>query len=254
MKYDANTFIRKQQHSMRILLTNDDGINAEGIQSLYNELSSRHEVFIIAPDRERSACSNIFTMRDAINIIKITENIYSINGYPADCVSLALNSGIIPEIDLVVSGINHGPNLGDDVHFSGTVAAARTAVIFGKPGIAISANTKHQPSVYFQAMSEFLTRFIEKNFPFRGQYLNINYPDLPENEVRGTRYTFLSKRFYVDSYKLIEQKSDGEFTMLLNGNIETRYDKDSDSYSLNEGYISITPLTIDTTDYSSLKD
>lgn len=239
---------------MRILLTNDDGINAEGIQSLYYKLSLKHETYIIAPDRERSACSNIFTMRDAIKISKTHENRFSINGYPADCVSLALHSGLIPEVDLVVSGINHGPNLGDDVHFSGTVAAARTAVIFGKPGIAISANTLHRPSVYFDQMSDFLLEFIENNFPFAGQYLNINYPDLPEERIKGIRYTFLSKRFYRDSYTTREQHSENEFTMMLNGNIETRHDTDSDSDALNNGLISITPMTIDSTDYSSLPD
>ena len=237
---------------MRILLTNDDGIDAEGIQSLYAKLSLKHETYIIAPDRERSACSNIFTMRDEIRITRTGEKQYSINGYPADCVSLALHSGLIPGVDLVVSGINHGPNLGDDIHFSGTVAAARTAVIFGKPGIAVSANTLHRPSVYFDQMSGFLSGFIENNFPLKGEYLNINYPDLPAEQVKGTRYTFLSKRFYVDSYKLIQQNSERDFTMLLNGNIETRHDTDSDSDALNNGFISITPLTIDSTDYSSL--
>jgi len=239
---------------MRILLTNDDGIEAEGIQSLYRELSSKHETYIIAPDRERSACSNIFTMRDPVRINTISGNIYSINGYPADCVSLALHSGLIPGIDLVISGINHGPNLGDDVHFSGTVAAARTAVIFGKPGIAISADTQHTASAYFNQMSKFLSEFIEKNFPFNGQYLNINYPDLPQENIRGSMYTFLSKRFYVDTYKIVEQKSDAELIMLLNGKIETRFDSGSDSDSLGKGYISITPLTIDTTDYQALQE
>ncbi|HPS56487.1 MAG TPA: 5'/3'-nucleotidase SurE [Spirochaetota bacterium] len=239
---------------MRILLTNDDGINAEGIQSLNKKLSKRHEIYIIAPDRERSACSNIFTMRDEIKIIKTTDNTYSINGYPADCVSLGLHSGLIPEVDLVVSGINHGPNLGDDVHFSGTVAGARTAVIFGKPGIAISANTQHRPSVYFDQMSDFLLDFLEKDFPLKGEYLNINYPDLPGEQVMGTMYTFLSKRLYIDSYRVREQISESEFTMLLEGKIETRHETNSDSDALNRGFISITPLTINTTDYSSLPD
>jgi len=239
---------------MKILVTNDDGINAEGLQSLYNKLRLKHETYIIAPDRERSACSNIFTMRDEISIRKISENIFSINGFPADCVSLALHSGLIPEIDLVVSGINHGPNLGDDIHFSGTVAAARTAVIFGKPGIALSANTLHRPSVYFDQMSDFLSKFIDNSFPFKGEYLNINYPDLPAEHVKGVSYTFLSKRFYRDSYTIRQQNSDSEFTMLLNGNIETRHEADSDTDALNKGYISVTPLTINATDYSSLPE
>lgn len=237
---------------MKILLTNDDGINAEGLQSLYKQLSAKHETYIIAPDRERSACSNIFTMRDRIMINKTSANIYSINGYPADCVSLGLHSGLIPEVDLVISGINHGPNLGDDVHFSGTVAGARTAVIFGKPGIAVSANTNHVPSVYFDQMGDYILKFLDTHFPFSGEYLNINYPDLPVEQVKGTMYTCLSKRFYIDTYRLMEQVSDTEFTMLLDGKIDTRHDPDTDADALNKGFISITPLTINTTDYSSL--
>ena len=238
---------------MKILLTNDDGIKAEGIQNLYQKLTSKFETYIIAPDRERSACSNIFTMRDEVSLKKTQLNIYSVNGYPADCVSIGLHSKLIPEVDLVISGINHGPNLGDDVHFSGTVAAARTAYIFGKPGIAFSADTFHRPSVYFDQMSDFLCDFIDKNFPFNGQYLNINYPDLPSDRVKGIKYTYLSKRFYRDSYTIRQTDSDDECVLMLNGNIDTRDDRDSDSDVLNKGFISVTPLTIDTTDYSSLR-
>ena len=238
---------------MKILLTNDDGINAEGIQNLYQKLKAKFETYIIAPDRERSACSNIFTMRDEVSLKKTQPNIYSVNGYPADCVSIGLHSKLIPEVDLVISGINHGPNLGDDVHFSGTVAAARTAYIFGKPGIAFSADTFHRPSVYFDQMSDFLCDFIDKNFPFNGQYLNINYPDLPSDRVKGIKYTYLSKRFYRDSYTIRQIDSDDECVLMLNGNIDTRDDRDSDSDVLNKGFISVTPLTIDTTDYSSLR-
>jgi 5'-nucleotidase len=139
------------------------------------------------------------------------------------------------------------------VHFSGTVAGARTAVIFGKPGIAVSANTNHMASAYFDQMGDYILRFLETDFPFKGEYLNINYPDLPSEQVRGTMYTCLSKRFYIDTYRLMEQVSDTEFTMLLDGKIDTRHDPDSDADALNKGYISITPLTINTTDYSSLQ-
>src|SRR5208337_1483348 len=136
---------------MRILLTNDDGVNAEGILTLFRVLSQFHDTYIIAPDRERSACSNIFTMREEVKVQRIDRNIFSINGYPADCVSLGLHSDLIPGIDLVISGINHGPNLGDDIHFSGTVAGARTAFIFGKPAIAVSIDSFHAPSPYLES-------------------------------------------------------------------------------------------------------
>lgn len=237
---------------MKILLTNDDGINSEGIQELYSKLSLHFETYVIAPNQERSACSNIFTVRDELIIKKIDNNKFEVTGYPADCVSLGLHSNLIPEVDIVVSGINHGPNLGDDVHFSGTVAAARTAFIFGKPGIAISVDTFHKPSKYFNEISDFTVGFIHSKHYEGMQYININYPDLPSEEIKGIMYTYLSKRFYIDNYKKLNS-SGNEFRMILEGSIETRDDTDSDSDALKKGYISITPLTIDTTDYSAIK-
>ena len=148
---------------MKILFTNDDGITAEGLIILERIFSKYHETYIIAPDRERSACSNIFTVRDELTVTKISDRVFSVNGYPADCVSLALHSDLIPEIDLVISGINHGPNLGDDVHFSGTVAGARTAYIFGKPGIAFSIDSFHKASPNMPEASEFLAEYIKDN-------------------------------------------------------------------------------------------
>lgn len=236
---------------MKILLTNDDGIDAEGINSLYNVLSPHHEVYIIAPDRERSACSNIFTMRDDIKLHKIEENKFSISGYPADCVSIALHSDIVPEIDLVVSGINHGANLGDDIHFSGTVAAARTAHIFGKKSIAMSVNSFHSTSVYFDDASDFINEFIDKNELEPGHFLNINYPDVDKSEIKGTKYTFLSKRYYKDSYS--QDHKDTHIELKLEGEILTEEKKGSDITEMNNGFISITPIHLDNTDYSTLK-
>lgn len=237
---------------MKILLTNDDGINAEGIQCLHNRLSSAFETFIIAPDRERSACSNIFTMREPVAVKKIDTGIFSVDGYPADCVSLGLHSGIIPEVELVISGINHGPNLGDDIHFSGTVAGARTAIIFGKPAIAVSVDTYHRPSAYFGDICDFLIDFIKANSFNCEYFFNINYPDLPVDKIKGVKYSFLSKRYYRDKYILNNRISDSEFSMILDGKIETRKELDSDSDAIENGFISITPLTIDCTEHSML--
>ena len=238
---------------MKILLTNDDGINAEGLQSLNTILKSEFETYIIAPDRERSACSNIFTMRDELHVKKINSHTWSVNGFPADCVSLGLHSGIIPEVDLVISGINHGPNLGDDIHFSGTVAGARTAFIFGKPGIAVSVNTDHRPSQFFHEIGDFITRFVQNNRFSDKKYYNINYPDLPSDQIKGVKYTFLSKRYYRDRYIINQDSSENEYRMLLDGRIETREERDSDGHAIENGYISITPMMIDCTDYTELE-
>lgn len=237
---------------MKILLTNDDGYNSEGIQSLYSVLSAEHETYLIAPDRERSACSNILTMREEVHVRRHDTSIYSVFGYPADCVSLALHSGLIPDIDLVISGINHGPNLGDDVHFSGTVGAARTAYIFGKPGIAVSVDTFHKPSIYFNETAQFMLDYIKSGEYLEMQFININYPDLPQEKIKGSMYTFLSKRIYIDRYIQKQNLSNNEYSLLLDGKIETRYTENSDDDALKKGYISITPMTIDSTDYSML--
>ncbi len=238
---------------MKILLTNDDGINADGLIELNNVLSKYHETYIIAPDRERSACSNIFTIRDEIEVKKIDERTFSISGYPADCVSIALHSDIVPDVDLVISGINHGPNLGDDVHFSGTVAGARTAYIFGKPAIAFSINSFHKPSDFFVEASEFINNFINNHKFENNFFYNINYPDISSDKICGIKYTHLSKRYYRDSYhKKVLENGEG-FGVTLQGEIETEKSAGSDSAEMERGFISVTPLAIDSTDYTLLK-
>lgn len=238
---------------MKILITNDDGINAEGLVILERVLSKYHETYVIAPDRERSACSNIFTVREELTVTKISEKAFSVNGYPADCVSLGLHSDIIPEIDLVVSGINHGPNLGDDVHFSGTVAAARTAYIFGKPGIAFSIDSFHMASPYMPEASEFLADYLKNNPVTPETFLNINYPNIPLSEISGIEYTYLSKRYYRDSY-IKRETGSKEIRVSLNGHIDTESKEGNDDYAIKRGYISVTPMTIDSTDYGKMKE
>ena len=237
---------------MKILLTNDDGINAEGLIILNRVLSKYHDTYIIAPDGERSACSNIFTMRSEIDVKKIGDKIFSISGYPADCVSLGVHSDLIPEVDLVIAGINHGPNLGDDIHFSGTVAGARTAFIFGKPGIAFSIDSFHRASPNMPEAAEFIAEFIKKNPINNETFLNINYPDIPLSEISGVKYTFLSKRYYRDSYlkREIDGKSSG---MYLQGHIETEPAPGSDDDAIKNRLISVTPLKIDSTDYEMIR-
>ena len=240
---------------MRVLLTNDDGIDAGGLRSLFDVFSRYHDTYVIAPDRERSACSNQFTIREDLVVTRLSEREFSTSGYPADCVSLGLNTDLVPEIDLVVSGINHGPNLGDDVFFSGTIGGARTAFIFGKPGIALSMDCYHRSSKHFSEMAEFTIGFIreleeagEKQFLF-----NINYPDLPSSEIHGVRYTFMGKRYYRDRYSR-EVLPDGRMILRLAGEIESLYCEGCDMAVLRDGYISITPLTIDATDYRYLQE
>ncbi len=245
---------------MKILLTNDDGINAEGINSLFKILAEDHEVYMIAPSEERSACSNIFTMREPVSLEKVTSQIFSLSGYPADCVGVGVHSDLFPTIDLVVSGINHGPNLGDDIHFSGTVAAARTAHIFGIKSLAISMDSYHKPSEYFDDASLFLKEFIDQNPAYKADseatwqnyFFNINYPDLAQDKIQGIKYTSLSKRHYIDRYD--KEKKRGQLSLKLQGTIESEDQESNDAWALKMGYISITPIKVDCTDYGVLQE
>jgi len=240
---------------MKIVLTNDDGIFAEGINSLYKILSQKYETYIIAPDRERSACSNSFTVREKLQLKEIEKNKFSLSGYPADCVGMALNGDIIPRVDLVISGINHGPNLGEDTFFSGTVAGARTAFIFGIPAIAISIDSYHEPSKYFDDCSRFLIDFIEDEksaLLSLNNFFNINYPNLPKDKIAGLKYTEIGKRKYNDKY-LKENMGDYR-EVQLEGNILSYGNEGSDGIELEKGFISITPLTVNCTDYSFLNE
>jgi 5'-nucleotidase len=254
---------------MNILLTNDDGIHSAGINLAYDALSRSHNVFVIAPEAEQSACSNAITVRTQLTIKKIAENKYSVSGFPADCVIIGLSGNLIPEVDLVVSGINHGPNVGDDLFFSGTVAGARTANIFGKSSLAISINCYKRVSKYVNDASGFLLDFINEQMrqvpgsasnlredntgsSDKKLFFNINYPDLPHKQIKGRKYTFLGRRIYRDSFKNAELSS-GELNVQMGGYIESVHTKGSDTTELEKGYISITPLVLDCTNYEYLK-
>lgn len=239
---------------MNILLTNDDGIYAEGINALYNELKKNHNVFVFAPHEEKSGCSSAITFKEKVKIENISNNQFAVHGFTVDCVDIGLKGNIISEVDLVVSGINHGANLGDDVYFSGTVAGARLAFIYGISGIAISLDCSGT-SQYFNEASRFLADFLENNKILKGIthiLLNINYPDLPKDEILGVKYSFLGKRKYRNSY-LILHKAKKEMNLQLNRGIEVVESEGSDITDIKRGYISIVPLTLDCTDYEYLE-
>jgi 5'-nucleotidase len=238
---------------MNILLTNDDGISAKGINALYDVLSEKHNVFIIAPEEERSGSSNAITFKDNIKARTIANNKFAVEGYPADCVNLGMNSNIIPKMDIVVSGINHGPNIGEDVHFSGTVGGARVAYIYGISGIAISINCSRK-SHYFNDAANFLLKYIEESDLFADNhciFLNINYPDLPANKILGVKYTSLGKRNYNDFYEVTGRENE-KINLQYKPGIGESANDGSDISEVKKGYITITPLLLDCTDYEFL--
>lgn len=239
---------------MHILLTNDDGVTARGINALFDVFSRRHEVSMIAPNRELSACSSAITIRNPVTVERVSERIYAIDGYPADCVNIGVNAKLIPGIDLVVSGINHGPNMGADIFFSGTVAGARMAYIFGLPAIAVSLDC-HDGSAYFDDVARFLLDYLDRIAPggrMEHVLLNINYPNVAAGAVAGIAYTSLGTRNYIDSYLRVGG-DDRELRLQLRGTIRSSGPDGCDIVEVSKNRISVTPLSLDCTDYGFLE-
>ncbi|MBL8020192.1 MAG: 5'/3'-nucleotidase SurE [Leptospirales bacterium] len=237
---------------MKVLLTNDDGLFTNGLLHLEQALASFGEIWCIAPDRERSATSQALSLRETLLLKEVSPRKFTVNGYPTDCVNLALFTEDFPAFDLVVSGINHGVNLGDDIHYSGTVGAARHAALHGKKAIAISAPIRPHDGD-FRRPAAWLAKWLEtnlENFPQRVLW-NINYPlEARANAgdpFPGMRWTRQGRRIYKDAYELLEEGAGGKLYKLLETEMGWHDDAESDCRAFEDGMISITPLALDTT-------
>jgi len=234
----------------QILVTNDDGIQAAGLQALEQSLAAVGEVIVAAPDRERSASSQSLSLHSPLRIHKLDERHYAISGTPADTVIIALHHLLPRKPDLVVSGINPGGNLGENVIYSGTVAAAMEAALHGVPAFAISlASRKHldfSRAAGFAA--QLATRILEEGVP-KGVMLNVN---VPRGEVRGVRLTRQSQK--LSQNLVVEQKDPrGQPYYWLDETVGlTDIEPDSDYAAILAQEISITPLQVDRTHYPSL--
>lgn len=239
-----------------ILLTNDDGVDAPGLQALRGVLNKDSDirVFIVAPVGQRSASSHNINIHSPIKLMHLDENVYSIDGSPADCVRIGLNY-IKEKIDLVVSGINLGENMGVDIFYSGTVAAAREAVINGLPGIAsshITSNDSYIDFSYAAAITHgIVKRVLEKPIP-EGVLLNVNVPNLSNTKIKGTKYTKLGKRVYYDRLEHDGKTKDNRSFFIRGENPSYKSLDGSDFNAIKDGYISVTPLMLDATDYKAL--
>ncbi len=238
-----------------ILVSNDDGIHSEGIKTLARALKRVGEVFIVAPDRERSAASHSLTLHKPLRVEKIGPNAYAINGTPTDCINLAVNGILKKRPDLVVSGINKGGNLGDDVTYSGTVSAAMEGTLLSIPSFAISLVSISRENFDFKNAARFaarLARFILKNRLPKDTLLNINVPDV--DEIKGYRITKQGKRLYGDA---IVEKVDprGKKYYWIGGDIlKWEGGEDTDFKAITSNFISITPVHLDMTNYASFKE
>jgi 5'-nucleotidase len=233
---------------MKILVSNDDGIYADGIWALARQLSQIAQVVIVAPDREQSAVGTATTLRKPLRVQKITPLIsgiesYSVEGSPSDSVIVALGKIFPSGVDLVVSGVNQGSNLGEDVLISGTVGAALAAYLRGYPAMAVSSENWQEPALSDAARVAALLakRLDPPNLPTRNLLLNVNTPNLPLAQYRGVKITRLAHKSHVNT---VDEGHDGRkaFYMLMRESVNTPADRHSDIWAHNEGNVSITPL------------
>ena len=228
---------------MNILLTNDDGYKASGINKLFDALSTEHKVFLIAPREHCSGMSAAISLRKEIKVEEISKNIFSVSGTPADCSYLGLLSVIPEPIEMIVSGINLGANLGEDVFYSGTVGAAIAGRRLNYVPVAFSVAAFNPKNLRFiSEQSLLITNQISKLPPDQNLLVNVNFPDLPSSQIEGTRITSLGKRGTPDIPDLIRTKDSSKFYSfgpsgsLLPGQVGT------DIQAIEQNYISISIL------------
>ncbi|HDL6517916.1 TPA: 5'/3'-nucleotidase SurE [Yersinia enterocolitica] len=236
---------------LRILLSNDDGITAPGIQTLAAALREFAQVQIVAPDRNRSGSSNALTLDSALRITTLSNGDIAVQqGTPTDCVYLGVNALMRPRPDIVVAGINAGPNLGDDVIYSGTVAAAMEGRHLGFPALAVSLNG-HQHYATAAAVTCRILRTLQLKPLRTGKILNINIPDLPLSEIKGIRVTRCGSRHPAEQV-FCQQDPRGQDLYWI-GPPGEMFDvaEDTDFAAIEQGYVSITPLQVDLTAYGA---
>lgn len=241
---------------MRVLLTNDDGIYADGIQELSKAMQKVASVYIVAPDRERSAVGHAITMHHPLRAerVKLFHNpnlpAWAVNGTPSDCVKLAVEAILPEKPDIVVSGVNRGANLGTDVLYSGTVSAAIEAVISGVPSIAVSLtaveNADFSPAAEFAAK---LAATVLKNGLPQGTLLNVNVPGLPRNEIEGVAVTRLGMTRYNNEFEQRVDPRGRSYYWMVGEVVEITNCSDTDLSAIRCNKISVSPIHFDFTNY-----
>ncbi len=243
---------------MRIVITNDDGIEAKGIKELTKALASFGEIYVVAPWNPQSAGSHATTLHKPLRAEEFPLNVgekksFRVSGTPADCVLLAVDILVKGQIDLIVSGINQGPNLGDDVLYSGTVAGAREGALNGITSIAYSVNGFDNPHYdTAAAFAKIFTKKVIDEHVIGEIYFNVNVPDLPINEIKGIKFVKQGRRRYIDRV-MIGKDPFGKVYYWIGGKPVQNGDMDTDTGVVSRGYISITPMKIDMTDYEFLE-
>lgn len=239
---------------MHILISNDDGYKSKGIQVLINELKKIAQITVVAPSRNRSGASSSLSLDRSIKVTKKEDSFYFLSGTPTDCVHIALTGLMQTLPDMVISGINHGPNLGDDTIYSGTVAAAIEGYLLDIPSFAISmgsVNPKHFETA--AKVTSDLIKLYNKKKVSSASLLNINVPDIPYDELKGLEVTRLGKRHAAE--KAMKKKHTQKESLYWIGEVGQPNDggPGTDFYALKNNFVSISPIHPDLTDFKKIE-
>ena len=242
-----------------ILITNDDGINAPGIKALADAMSKIGDIYVVAPDRQRSAVGMSITLEHPLRVERLGDKNFSVNGMPVDCVNLAVHELMARPPDLIVSGINDGRNIGYDIYCSGTVGAAMSGTMFGIPSIAVSIaiDEKKESKVWYETAAQMAVKIsrivIEKGLQ-KGKLLNINVPNLPMSEIKGIEITrHCSATYDIEIHNRKDPKGReyfwvGGFFQVVGDHSKT------DMEALSHNKVSVTPLHLDLNDYGMMQE
>ncbi len=245
---------------MRLLCSNDDGILAKGLEVLERATLPLGEVWVVAPDREQSATSHSLTVHHPLRPVQLGERRWQVDGTPTDCVLLAVEALMPERPDFVLSGINHGPNMGEDVLYSGTVAAAMEGLAMGLPSIAVSftGRVMRADNSPLEDLVEPLTHLLEHlvslpAFP-ASTLFNVNFPSVPAKEIKGVKLTRLGRRVFSDSITKMQDPWGRPIYWIGGGSVTWSAGEGTDIAAVREGYISVTPLHLDVTHQARLDD
>jgi 5'/3'-nucleotidase len=240
---------------MVILLSNDDGIQSEGLLALEQAFQRLGEVYTVAPDREQNSMSHALTLHRPLRVHEVGPRRFSVDGTPTDCVKLALSGLLGVKPNLVISGVNKGPNLGDDIIYSWTVSAAIEGALLGIPSMAASLATFQE--FHFEAAAEFVLILAQQTlaigFP-PNTLLNVNVPSLPKNQLKGWRLTRQGKRHYNEEVIERVDPRGKKYYWIGGDDLGFTREEGTDCMAVSEGYVSVTPLQVDMTNHRLLQN
>lgn len=238
-----------------ILVTNDDGVHSHGITALQNAMAEVGDVYVVAPDRERSAVGHALTLHRPLKAEELRDRVFSVNGTPTDCVALGIHKILPRKPDLIASGINKGSNLGDDITYSGTVSAAMEGTLLGVSSFAISM-AGDKPFMFDSALpfAKRIAGYILQKKLQSDILLNINVPNIPLDQIKGVSFTRQGKRVYDNAIQELLSPGGEQYYWIGGGKPVWGQSEANDIQAVMNGYVSVTPLHLDLTSYSSIED